>query len=550
MMKRKLALIMAVVLLVSAIAICPVIVNARAARGDATNDGSIDMKDVLIIRKYMASLVSSGIDTEAADVNGDHSVDMKDVLMIRKYMAGFPVEFAPYDEESSTTSTTQPSQSTSTVDPTTEPNLIPDQITLNYYDNKAEDVACTWHIYKTGSTQVLQYMEKPSSGAYDFSNAKEVTAKQTKYSTLGMEYDIFTNTFVFASPAKLTEYCEQAVMDDLKPATTYCYRVGDKSKGIWSDVGTFTTQDPTSNKFSFVNITDTQVSSQSATDIYKYTNNALSGSLTIDSSPDFILHNGDIVQRSQWLHQWRNYLNGSKQYYMNYPVAPVTGNHDSTYDTAGEYELIKHFFIDYPESNDATNYGIYYSFDYANAHFIILNTDNFDHSNGAIDETQLKWLENDLKANTKQWTIVAMHRPMVCVRDKIDPVPSRDQLLNLFNEYGVDLVIQGHEHAYEHTYPIGKDEAVQKNAATRTENGTKYYVNPEGVMFVTCATSGSDGKAPLDGINESFYETFSKGQAQSWGNFSIDGNKLTIGVYYYSGGVRSYTNNQFGIIKE
>ena len=69
-------------------------------------------------------------------------------------------------------------------------------------------------------------------------------------------------------------------------------------------------------------------------------------------------------------------------------------------------------------------------------------------------------------------------------------------------------------------------------------------------MFVTCATGGSDGKAAVDGVDESFFETYAKGNKQSWGNFYIDGNKLSIGVYYYDSGVKSYSNNKFGIIKE
>lgn len=51
--------------------------------GDANDDGFVDMKDVLLIRKYLAGLART-IDVEAADVIQDHSVDMKDVLRLRK----------------------------------------------------------------------------------------------------------------------------------------------------------------------------------------------------------------------------------------------------------------------------------------------------------------------------------------------------------------------------------------------------------------------------------------------------------------------------------
>lgn len=54
--------------------------------GDANKDGKVNMKDILVIRKYMAKL-DTPIDLIAADVNKDELVNMKDVLFIRKYMA-------------------------------------------------------------------------------------------------------------------------------------------------------------------------------------------------------------------------------------------------------------------------------------------------------------------------------------------------------------------------------------------------------------------------------------------------------------------------------
>ena len=56
--------------------------------GDANEDGSVDMKDVLVIRKHIAGLPVDSFDRDAADVDGDGEATMKDVLMIRKFIAG------------------------------------------------------------------------------------------------------------------------------------------------------------------------------------------------------------------------------------------------------------------------------------------------------------------------------------------------------------------------------------------------------------------------------------------------------------------------------
>ncbi len=56
-------------------------------RGDANGDGAVNMKDVLLLRKYLADTTDT-MNMENADVNGDGDVNMKDVLMLRKYLAG------------------------------------------------------------------------------------------------------------------------------------------------------------------------------------------------------------------------------------------------------------------------------------------------------------------------------------------------------------------------------------------------------------------------------------------------------------------------------
>ncbi len=68
--------------------VSPLKVSAKTSIGDANMDDTIDMKDVLIIRKYLAGMVEEyNLDLLAADCNQDASIDMKDVLMLRRYLA-------------------------------------------------------------------------------------------------------------------------------------------------------------------------------------------------------------------------------------------------------------------------------------------------------------------------------------------------------------------------------------------------------------------------------------------------------------------------------
>ena len=64
--------------------------------GDANDDTGVDMKDVLVIRKYIASLIGeSQINLANADANGDTSVDMKDVLIVRKFISNLVTKLGP-----------------------------------------------------------------------------------------------------------------------------------------------------------------------------------------------------------------------------------------------------------------------------------------------------------------------------------------------------------------------------------------------------------------------------------------------------------------------
>ena len=97
----------------------------------------------------------------------------------------------------------------------------------------------------------------------------------------------------------------------------------------------------------------------------------------------------------------------------------------------------------------------YYSFDYNNVHFISLATE-IPFEQGS---EQFEFVNHDLM-NTKtnpsiDWIIVYYHQPMYTSKTNHEGLaPFRDLYHNLFNEYGVDLVLQGHVHNYQRTYPL------------------------------------------------------------------------------------------------
>lgn len=95
MKKLKKILCAALCAALCAVCVLPVSAAPRPAYGDANADGTVNMKDVLTLRSYLAD-VYVDIEWLFADANGDNAVNTKDVLLLRKYMAGLPVTFGEF----------------------------------------------------------------------------------------------------------------------------------------------------------------------------------------------------------------------------------------------------------------------------------------------------------------------------------------------------------------------------------------------------------------------------------------------------------------------
>jgi acid phosphatase len=84
-----------------------------------------------------------------------------------------------------------------------------------------------------------------------------------------------------------------------------------------------------------------------------------------------------------------------------------------------------------------------YAFDAGLARIILLNTEDSVSSN-------VMFLENELKATKQPWKIVVMHKPLyTSPSTHPEEKALADELQPLFDKYGVDLVIYGHNHNYE-----------------------------------------------------------------------------------------------------
>ncbi len=73
---------------------------------------------------------------------------------------------------------------------------------------------------------------------------------------------------------------------------------------------------------------------------------------------------------------------------------------------------------------------------------------------GAAGPEQIAWLEGALSASTAPWKVAAFHHPPYSSGGRGSSVEVREVLEPLFVQYGVDLVLTGHDHHYERTVPL------------------------------------------------------------------------------------------------
>jgi hypothetical protein len=146
------------------------------------------------------------------------------------------------------------------------------------------------------------------------------------------------------------------------------------------------------------------------------------------------------------------------------PFYPSVGNHELNGGSCGYQGYTDVYYL--PENAPSGDEEEYYSFDWGNAHFVALDT-NQSYSAGSV---QYNWLVSDLQASTQLWTFVFFHHPAYSSGPHGSTSGVQTHLVPIFETYGVDVVFNGHDHHYERTCPILDD------ACTTPQDGSVVYV--------------------------------------------------------------------------
>jgi hypothetical protein len=148
----------------------------------------------------------------------------------------------------------------------------------------------------------------------------------------------------------------------------------------------------------------------------------------------------------------------------------------------------------------------FYSFDYKNIHFLVMTTGLDTVVPYGEESQQYEFVKSDLaqaSINDKiDWIIVSEYRPFYTSPTAHPGQETlRDLYPELFEKYGVDLVITVHNHNYQRTYPIYSDSKHSNNPEIKDRDSNNYD-NPSAPIYVIVGTAGSElheffGQAPF-----------------------------------------------------
>ncbi|MFN7935037.1 MAG: metallophosphoesterase [Bryobacteraceae bacterium] len=297
---------------------------------------------------------------------------------------------------------------------------------------------------------------------------------ELRYSQDGIRWESQTSTvrLLPASETGLTDsvYLHRADIKGLQAATTYYYRVLLDGQ----DVLPFTPQRelqfrtaPASGPFHFLVFGDSGDGAMEQVDV---------ATRMFSEPSEFVLHTGDLAYDAGAFRELESYYFTTYWPMMRHMAFfAIPGNHD--YYTNDGYAY-KTGNTPPQDGVPPDGRGLYYSFDWSNAHFVGLDT-NTPFAEALLGTGKmLEWLDADLARTRQAWRIVYFHHtpfPTAAHRDhevcalvlaKITPILERHQ---------VHLVFAGHEHLYQRT-------KARRNSV---------FVNTRGTVYVTTGGGGS-----------------------------------------------------------
>ncbi len=255
-------------------------------------------------------------------------------------------------------------------------------------------------------------------------------------------------------------------MSGLEPATAYEYTLGDGSlEGMtpWTSVRTA----PRSGDLRLLYMGDPQCGLEGWGKLLAtaYRNNPTAAALLIA---------GDLVDRGNERTNWDHFFLRASGVFERLPLMPCVGNHE--YLDRGPWLYRSTFSL--PANGPAgVAPDLVYSFEIGDAFIAVLDS-TLAVTSPTEARRQAEWLDEQLSRTRRTWKLVMFHHPLYASHTWRENLSLRDAWEPVIDRHHVDLVLQGHDHAYLRTYPMHTHRRVAS-----TKEGTVYVVAVSGDKY-------------------------------------------------------------------
>lgn len=325
-----------------------------------------------------------------------------------------------------------------------QPGAMPDRVILNWTEDASTGFSVTWRT----STEIEKGIGEIvlADDGKDFpKQARKVDAATGSYTTnLGPAH---THSVTFSG---------------LTPATDYLYRVGDgKNWSEWSQVRTASGK---TEPVTFLYFGDVQAG------IFSHGSRVIRKAYAMAPDARFMVYAGDLVNRFNLDEEWGEWHWAGGWINKVVPSVPAPGNHEYgklTPESARAITVNWRNQFTLPENGVAGEEEKNYYTDIEGLRMVALNSN-------AQQKEQAEWLDKLLTNNPKPWTVIAFHHPFYSTAKKRNNKALREFWQPVFDKHKVDLVLQGHDHAY------GRSGLMVAEGAPASKAGTVYVVSVSG----------------------------------------------------------------------
>ena len=383
------------------------------------------------------------------------------------------------------------------------PSKDPDRIILTFNGNPSTKRAVTW---RTDSSVKKAEAQIAVAGLNsDFVKEASTYTANTEEFDLGL----------YKSNKSLIVNYHSVVFENLKPNTLYAYRVGFAEN--WSEWIQFKTANDTYSPTQFVYFGDAQ------NDILNHWSRVIRMAYKTAPDASFVIHAGDLVDSAHKDNEWAQWFKAGGFIHSQWTAIPVVGNHEFQRFDGYEGTLPRRLSIQWrpqftlpvEENLDEKLHETVYSVEYQDILVLVLN------STGHLEE-QTEYIREKLTNSDAKWKIVTNHHSVFSPAEGRDFEYARKVWKPMFEKYGVDLVLNGHDHTYARGHTPVKSQNVNESGIFKT-------------LYVTSVSGPKQykiDKVKIKNYEVDGYKSDKMGEeTQFFQVINVENNKLTYSAY-------------------